>query len=31
MMKVTVLYGHPASPDEFEKYYGSLTCHLRPK
>jgi uncharacterized protein (TIGR02118 family) len=21
MMKVTVLYGHPKSPDEFEKYY----------
>jgi len=21
MMKITVLYGHPKSPDEFEKYY----------
>jgi uncharacterized protein (TIGR02118 family) len=21
MMKVTVLYGHPKNPDEFEKYY----------
>jgi uncharacterized protein (TIGR02118 family) len=23
MMKVTVLYGHPENPDEFEKYYES--------
>ena len=23
MMKVTVLYGHPKSSDEFEKYYES--------
>ena len=21
MMKVTILYGHPTSPDQFEKYY----------
>lgn len=23
MLKVTVLYGHPASPDEFERYYAA--------
>ena len=31
MMKVTVLYGHPASPDEFEKYYGSTHLPLAGK
>ena len=31
MMKVTVLYGHPASPDEFEKYYGSTHLPLAAK
>lgn len=28
MMKVTVLYGHPTSPDEFEKYYGGTHLPL---
>ena len=31
MMKVTVLYGHPATPDEFEKYYGSTHLPLAAK
>jgi uncharacterized protein (TIGR02118 family) len=31
MMKVTVLYGHPTSPDEFEKYYGSTHLPLAAK
>ena len=31
MMKVTVLYGHPASPDEFEKYYASTHLPLAAK
>ena len=31
MMKVTVLYGHPASRDEFEKYYGSTHLPLAAK
>ena len=31
MMKVTVLYGHPASPEEFEKYYGSIHLPLAAK
>ena len=31
MMKVTVLYGHPTSPDEFEKYYGSTHLPLTAK
>jgi len=31
MMKVTVLYGHPARPDEFEKYYGSTHLALAAK
>jgi uncharacterized protein (TIGR02118 family) len=24
MIKVTVLYGHPANPDAFEKYYAEI-------
>jgi uncharacterized protein (TIGR02118 family) len=28
MMKITVLYGHPKSPDEFEKYYESTHLPL---
>jgi uncharacterized protein (TIGR02118 family) len=31
MMKVTVLYGHPANPDEFEKYYRSNHLPLAAK
>ncbi len=31
MMKVTVLYGHPTSPDEFEKYYASTHLPLAAK
>jgi len=31
MMKVTVLYGHPKSPDEFEKYYESTHLPLAGK
>ncbi len=31
MMKATVLYGHPASPDEFEKYYASTHLPLAAK
>jgi uncharacterized protein (TIGR02118 family) len=31
MMKVTVLYGHPESPDEFEKYYESTHVPLAGK
>jgi len=31
MMKVTVLYAHPTSPDEFEKYYGSTHLPLAAK
>jgi uncharacterized protein (TIGR02118 family) len=31
MMKVTVLYGHPTSPDDFEKYYGSTHLPLAAK
>lgn len=31
MMKVTVLYGHPESPDEFEKYYESSHLPLAGK
>jgi len=31
MMKVTVLYGHPASPDEFEKYYANTHLPLAAK
>jgi hypothetical protein len=29
MMKVTVLYGIPASPEQFEKYYGGRRDHDR--
>jgi hypothetical protein len=25
MMKVTVIYGHPTSPEAFEKYYADAT------
>jgi uncharacterized protein (TIGR02118 family) len=28
MLKVTVLYGHPASPEGFEKYYEEVHCPL---
>lgn len=31
MMKVTVLYGHPKSSDEFEKYYESTHLPLAGK
>ena len=31
MMKVTVLYGHPKSPDDFEKYYESTHLPLAGK
>ena len=31
MMKVTVLYGHPTSSDEFEKYYRSTHLPLTAK
>jgi uncharacterized protein (TIGR02118 family) len=31
MMKVTVLYGHPTSPDEFEKYYTGTHLPLAAK
>jgi len=31
MMKVTVLYGIPASPDDFEKYYTSTHLPLAAK
>lgn len=31
MMKVTVLYGHPSNPDEFEKYYGGIHLPLAGK
>jgi uncharacterized protein (TIGR02118 family) len=31
MMKVTVLYGNPKSPDEFEKYYASTHMSLAAK
>jgi len=31
MMKVTVLYGHPTSPDEFEKYYSGTHLPLAAK
>lgn len=31
MMKVTVLYGHPKSSDEFEKYYASTHLPLAAK
>ena len=31
MMKVTVLYSHPKSPDEFEKYYESTHLPLAGK
>ncbi len=31
MMKVTVLYGHPVSPDEFEKYYANTHLPLAAK
>ncbi len=31
MMKVTVLYNHPTSPDEFEKYYSSKHLPLAAK
>jgi uncharacterized protein (TIGR02118 family) len=31
MMKITVLYGHPKSPDEFEKYYESTHLPLAGK
>lgn len=31
MMKVTVLYGIPASPDDFEKYYASTHLPLAAK
>ncbi len=31
MMKVTVLYGHPTSPDEFEKYYANTHLPLAAK
>ncbi len=31
MIKVTVLYGHPASPDEFENYYASTHLPLAAK
>jgi len=31
MMKVTVLYGHPTSPDKFEKYYRSTHLPLAAK
>jgi len=28
MIKATVLYGHPTSPDAFEKYYGEIHVPL---
>ena len=31
MMKVTILYGHPKSPEKFEKYYGSTHLPLAGK
>jgi uncharacterized protein (TIGR02118 family) len=31
MMKVTVLYGHPKNPDEFEKYYEGTHLPLSAK
>lgn len=31
MMKVTVLYGHPTNPDEFEEYYQSTHLPLGAK
>lgn len=31
MMKVTVLYGHPKSPDDFESYYGGTHLPLAAK
>ena len=31
MMKVTVLYGNPKRPEEFEKYYGSTHLPLAGK
>ena len=31
MMKVTALYGHPTSPDEFEKYYAGTHLPLAAK
>ena len=31
MMKVTVLYSHPTSPNEFEKYYGGTHLPLAAK
>jgi uncharacterized protein (TIGR02118 family) len=31
MMKVTVLYGIPASPEQFEKYYGGTHLPLAAK
>jgi uncharacterized protein (TIGR02118 family) len=31
MMKVTVLYGHPTSPDQFEKYYRGTHLPLAAK
>jgi uncharacterized protein (TIGR02118 family) len=31
MMKVTVLYGNPKSPDEFEQYYASTHMSLAAK
>ena len=31
MMKVTALYGHPTSPDEFEEYYGGTHLPIASK
>jgi uncharacterized protein (TIGR02118 family) len=31
MMKVTVLYGHPTTPDQFEKYYRGTHLPLAAK
>jgi uncharacterized protein (TIGR02118 family) len=31
MMKVTVLYGNPTSPEQFEKYYGGTHLPLAAK
>jgi uncharacterized protein (TIGR02118 family) len=31
MMKVTVMYGHPTSPEQFEKYYASVHMPIAAK
>ena len=31
MMKVTVMYGHPTSPEQFEKYYATVHMPIAAK